>query len=58
MTDANQELRRLKEAERSTHDRFVRLSGNAGIYGHPEVVRAAKGLWAEAAAAVLAYEQR
>ena len=42
MTDANEELRRLKEAERSAHDRFKRLSGSDGIYGHPEIARAAK----------------
>ena len=58
MADANQEFLRLKEAERSTHDRFKRLSGNAGIYGHPEVVKAAKRLWTEAVAAVLAYRGR
>ena len=58
MTDANQELRRLKEAECSTFARFKRLSGNAGIYGHPEIARAAKRLWKEAVCAVLAYERR
>ena len=58
MTDANEELRRLKEAERSAHDRFKRLSGSDGIYGHPEIARAVKRVWTDAFAAVLDYEER
>ena len=58
MTDANEELRRLKEAERSAHDRFRWLSGSDGIYGHPEIAGAAKRVWKDAFAAVLDHEER
>ncbi len=57
MPDADLELRRLKEAERSAHNRFLRLSQPAVVVDLA-VVRAAKSLWTEAAAAVLAYQRK
>jgi hypothetical protein len=57
MQDVDLEFVRLKLAERATHDRFVRLSGIAGICEHPEVLKAAHYLWNEATAAVLVYQR-
>jgi hypothetical protein len=57
MPDADLELRRLKEAERSAHNRFLRLSQPAVVVDLA-VVRAAKSIWTEAAAAVLAYQRK
>ena len=57
MPGADQELLRLKLTERSTHERFLRLSGTAGLWGHPEVLKAAQQLWNEATGALLAYER-
>ena len=50
----DRELMRLQEIERLKHARLVRLSGT--FSEHPEVIKAAKDLWAEAATAVSAYQ--
>jgi hypothetical protein len=55
MRDA--ELVRLEEIERAAHERFIRLSRPDGA-SDPEVMKAAKDLWAEAAAAVRLHKRR
>jgi hypothetical protein len=56
MQDMDLEFVRLKLAERLNHDRFVQLSGIAGICD-PEQLKAAQYLWNEATTALLAYER-
>jgi hypothetical protein len=45
-------------AERLAHERFLRLSQAAGMATHPDIVEAAKEIWSEAAAAVLAHKRK
>ena len=56
MSDADPELALLQMAERLAHERFLRLS--ASMPTHSEVIQAAKKIWDEAAAAVLAHSRK
>ena len=52
----NGELLRLKETERLARERLERLAGPAGFSHRADVMKAAGDLWAEAAAALRAYQ--
>ena len=58
MSDADPQLALLQMAERLTHERFLRLSAVTGMPNHPEVIQAAKQIWDEAAAAVMAQKRK
>ncbi|HTF45490.1 MAG TPA: hypothetical protein VK641_16410 [Terriglobales bacterium] len=58
MSVADPQLALLQMAERLAHERFIRLSATNGMPDHPEVVQAAKHIWNEAAAAVLAHKRK
>ena len=58
MSDADPQLVLLQMAERLAHERFLRLSALTGMPNNPEVIQAAKQIWNEAAAAVLAHKPK
>ena len=58
MSDADPQLALLQMAERLAHERFLRLSALTGMPNNPEVIQAAKQIWNEAAAAVLAHKPK
>jgi hypothetical protein len=58
MQEEDLELRRLKEIERLARERFLRLSLPGIFGGDAEVIKAAEGLWREAAAAVRAHRDK
>jgi len=58
MSVADPQLALLQMAERLAHERFTRLSGAADMTNYPEVIAAAKQIWNEAAAAVLAHKRK
>jgi hypothetical protein len=58
MSEADPQLALLQMAERLAHERYTRLSAASGMVTHPEIIEAAKQIWNEAAAAVLAYERK
>jgi hypothetical protein len=58
LSDADPQLVLLEMAEILAYERFVRLSQSASMATHPGVVEAAKQIWQEAAAAVLAHKRK
>ena len=58
MSDADPQLALLQMAERLAHERFLRLSAVTGMPTHSEVIQAAKQIWNEAAAAVMAHKPK
>ena len=57
MSDADPQMALLEMAERLAHERYLRLSASNGMPNQPEVIQAAKEIWNEAAAAVLAHKR-
>lgn len=57
MSDADPQMALLEMAERLAHERYLRLSASNGMPNQPEVIQAAKKIWNEAAAAVLAHKR-
>jgi hypothetical protein len=58
MSDADLQLVLLQMAESLAYERLIRLSATNSMPDHPEVVQAAKHIWNEAAAAVLAHKRK
>ena len=58
MQDVDPELERLREAERTAHGLFQRMSETHAQLSDPLILKAAEDLWKEAVVAVRTYEAR